>query len=359
MIVAGHAAAVPAAGWGAMIEGVSRRSFLLGAATAGAATAVPLDALLQAARLAAAAGSRYFTAVEYAICDALCAGILPSDAQPGAAEARAVDFIDLFLAAFELPASVADNPAIWLRGPYSGRNPYGDPNTGRPSSSAPPNQLLGGDGVHHFLPLSRRQTVAWRARLYGAEAITGDSTLPAAYRDAVRKGLIPLPAPLRTVYRAGLAAYDDFARSRYGSGVAAATPAQVASLLEASGSTGFGTSTVAAAPGAAKTLYPLLVQHTLQGCLALPEYGGNRNASMWSVVGWDGDTQPLGNSIYDAALSDADLGDRQGHNQGFGDAAVYRPAGGYREFRPVSAADVGAADPAVEQALITLFGLGS
>src|SRR4029077_5739772 len=100
---------------------------------------------------------------EYAICDALCAGILPSDALPGAAEARAVDFIDLFLAAFELPATVADNPAIWLRGPYSGRNPYPDPKGGAPSASAPPTQLLGPEGARRFLPLSRHQTIAWRA----------------------------------------------------------------------------------------------------------------------------------------------------------------------------------------------------
>jgi hypothetical protein len=339
-------------------DGLSRRAFLAATAGVGAAASMPLELLLRAATAAAAANAHFFTAAEYATCDALCSRILPTDGEPGAGEARAVDFVDLFLAAFELPASVADHPAIWLHGRFSGRNAYGDKATGRPSSTTPGNDLVdAASGQRHFLQLTRLQEKSWRAQLYGPSAIIDDASLPAAYRDAVRKGLIKIPPPLRDVYRAGLAAYDKFATSRHGVAFAQATAAQQDAMLDASGASAFGSSTTSAAPAAIVALYPVLVNHTLQACFALPEYGSNRGGAMWKVLRYDGDTQPLGNSIYDENLGDSELGANQGHNAGFGDAAVYQPRGGYREYRPVSAADTGAADPAVEKALVDLFGL--
>jgi hypothetical protein len=339
---------------------VSRRGFLLGATAVGVAATVPLDLLLEAAQRAAAAGTRFFSAAEHATCEALCARVVPTDSAPGAREAHAVDFIDLFLAAFELPASAADHPAIWLQGPFSGRNPFGDPRTGEPSTRYPAADFAGADGVHHFLPPTRLQRIAWRARLYGARVITEDMALPAAYRDAVRQGLIPLDPPLRDTYRAGLAAFEALSRSRFGTGVAGASAAQVDALLAAASGSGFAPGGApASVPPALTTLAPVLVEHTLQACFALPEYGGNRGGAMWPVVGWDGDTQPLGNSIYDASLTDSELGVAQGHNQGFGDPAVFVPSGGYREHRPVSGPDPGAGNPDVERALIQVFGLPS
>jgi hypothetical protein len=336
---------------------ISRRGFLAGTAAAGAAAAMPLDLLLRAASAAAAANAHFFTAAEYATCDALCSRILPADADPGAGEARAVDFIDLFLAAFELPASVADHPAIWLNGRFTGRNPYGDKATGQPSSTTPAGDLVdAATGQKHFLPLNRLQERSWRAQLYGAKAITDDASLPAAYRDAVRKGLIKIPPPLRDVYRAGLAGYDQFAGARHGVSFVGATTAQQDAMVDASGASAFGTSNSVTAPAAVAALYPVILNHTLHACFALPEYGGNRGGALWKVIRYDGDTQPLGNSIYDENLSDDQVGANQGHNAGFGDAAVFQPRGGYREYRPVSVADPGAADPAVEKALIDLFG---
>lgn len=340
-------------------DDVSRRGFLLGAAGAGAVAAMPLDLLLSAANIAAAANAHFFTTAEYATCDALCSRIMPTDAEPGAAEARAVDFIDLFLAAFEVPAAVADHPAIWLRGRYSGRNPYADFATGQPSSRSPADDLQdAAGGQRHFMQLTRLQEISWRAQLYGARVITDDPGLPMAYRDAVRKGVIPLPPPLRDLYRTGLAGYDEFSTARHGVTFAQASAAQQDALVDASASTGFGASaSVSSAPKSVTALYPVLLNHTLQACFALPEYGGNRNAAMWNVIRWDGDTQPLGNSIYDESLGDAELGANQGHNAGFGDAAVFSPRGGYREHRPVSTPDPGALDPGVEKALLDLFGL--
>jgi len=59
--------------------------------------------------------------------------------------------------------------------------------------------------------------------------------------------------------------------------------------------------------------------------------------SQWRAIHFTGDTQPLGNSVYDAAL----YGPGQGPNAGFGEAGVYEPRGSYREFRPVSTQGTG------------------
>ncbi|HEY6378815.1 MAG TPA: gluconate 2-dehydrogenase subunit 3 family protein [Candidatus Dormibacteraeota bacterium] len=338
---------------------VSRRGFLAGAVAGGAATALPVDLVARAASVLAASGARFFTAAEYATCDALSARILPSDdGRPGAREARAVDFIDLFLGAFDLPASAADQPAIWIRGPFSGRNPYPDPIAGGASSRYPPSDMRDAAGRRRFLPLTGRRALAWRARLEGPAVITENPELPDPYRAAIKRGLIPLDPPLRSLYRAGLAAFDDVARVAAG-GMFADVPTSVqdAILARASGGTslgGGGHAPTIAQPAA--QLYPVLEAHTLQGCFALPEYGGNRDAAMWRFARWEGDTQPLGNTVYDPALADADLGPAQGRNAGFGRPGVYEPRGGYREVRLVSTPDP-AADPGEGAAIAVLLGL--
>src|SRR5207244_12896787 len=45
----------------------------------------------------------------------------------------------------------------------------------------------------------------------------------------------------------------------------------------------------------------VLIQHTLEGCSSRPETGGNRDAIGWTLLGLQGDDQPLGYSIYSAA----------------------------------------------------------
>jgi hypothetical protein len=42
----------------------------------------------------------------------------------------------------------------------------------------------------------------------------------------------------------------------------------------------------------------VLISHTIEGCLAAPEYGGNRQLAGWKMVGLEGDTQPLGFSVF-------------------------------------------------------------
>ena len=88
-----------------------------------------------------------------------------------------------------------------------------------------------------------------------------------------------------------------------------------------------------APPAAAQALYPVLVSHTFQACYGLPEYRQRDSNPLWKLIGFDGDTQPLGNSVYGSAL--------KGDNRGFGtyptvDDHVYPITGGYHEYRPVS-----------------------
>jgi hypothetical protein len=41
-----------------------------------------------------------------------------------------------------------------------------------------------------------------------------------------------------------------------------------------------------------------VIRHTIEGCLSAPEYGGNQDGAGWRMVGLEGDSQPLGYSIY-------------------------------------------------------------
>ena len=47
-----------------------------------------------------------------------------------------------------------------------------------------------------------------------------------------------------------------------------------------------------------RSFVDLLIQHTFEGCFAAPEYGGNANLDGWRMIGLEGDTQPLGYSLY-------------------------------------------------------------
>ena len=52
----------------------------------------------------------------------------------------------------------------------------------------------------------------------------------------------------------------------------------------------------------APAFYQALVEHTLEGTFAAPEYGGNTRLSGWQLTRYDGDSSPLGHSQYVAAL---------------------------------------------------------
>lgn len=309
----------------------------------------------QAADATAGQPGYFLDATRLATCVAACARLVPTGSDPatdpGATEAGAALFIDRFLAAFELPTAVADNPAIWLHGRYSGRNPYPDSATGAPSSAFPPDDMLDRHGTAHFLPLSRIQTLTWRAQLYGSTELVAlakaDPQLT-TWASQVQSGLIPgvSAGGLRQLYADGLDGLNAYSEQLFLTPFAAAAPLEQDVMLAVAGnivldSLGLPLPPVLIIPPPpAEALFPTLLAHTFQACYGLPEYRWQHHNPLWADIGYDGDTEPLGNSIYDADLPGAGAG--EGPNAGFGEPGVYVPAGGYREYRPVSYPDPGA-----------------
>jgi hypothetical protein len=355
---------------------LSRRKFMLSAMAGGVAAALPAEvwraSVFSATRAAAAtpdpASEFYFlTADEQATCAAICAQIVPSISPStggpavGATQANAVVYIDRFLAAFELPASVADNPAIYLKGRWTGRNPFGDNATGEPSSHYPPDQMLSSDGQGHFVTLSPLQMLSWRSLLVGPTAALAEAPayVSTAWAGQVSNGTIPSPPDggLQAVYQQGLAGFDQFAQDFGAASFAQALPEEQDLMVQLAGNL-IVSQLPLVVPAAATTLFPYIELHTFQGCYGLPEYrwmSGESSTFMWDLIGWDGDTQPLGTSVYDENL----YGPGEGPNAGFGEPGVFQPRGGYREHRAVSyLGDEGSVltelPPALLQFLLTL-----
>jgi Gluconate 2-dehydrogenase subunit 3 len=332
------------------MKAMSRRRFLAAAAASGGVALMPA-ALRDMARAATASSTTspeafyFFDAGQAACAAALCAQIVPSvnpltgAPAPGAAEARAVVFIDRFLSAFDLPASVADNPAIYLRGPWSNRNAYPDYAIGGPSSEHPPDSFMSPDGQVHYVHLDAIQELAWRILIEGLEKAlsTAPAWLSEKWLAQVKSTVIPAPPAegLQQIYVAGLAAFDSYSQTLFKVPFAGATPQEQTLMLEMAGNVVLSPVPLPppiGAPAAAKTLFPYVVSHTFEGSYGLPEYRGADTNPLWAEIGWDGDTQPLGSSVYDENL----FGPGEGPNAGFGEVGVFVPRGGYKEHRPVS-----------------------
>jgi len=251
---------------------LGRRQFLKAAAVLVAALATPLTG---ARRVAAKARGRFFTRPEMATLTALCDRILPADDQPGAVALDAPAYIERLLTAFD-GRSV---PRIFAGGPFSKRNPFPNPKTGTPSRRRPQNAFK------RFVRPTRIQELRWRAELFGSAQVDG-----ADFNDAALGPLVGL----RDLYRTGLQKVDEVAMmTEHKPYAALAVEAQdrVLALLDRG----------AFAPHArrgGRTFVDILVQHTLEGCFSVPEYGGNRRGRGWAMIGLEGDSQPLGYSIF-------------------------------------------------------------
>ncbi|MHB8680947.1 MAG: gluconate 2-dehydrogenase subunit 3 family protein [Acidimicrobiales bacterium] len=418
-------------GGGGPTRGLTRRSFLKAALATGSATA-----LLPLARNAAGTiglassstgaaggtplpGGPYFLARSYlspsdgavhdlwATAQAICARIIPTRTNPlsgavlspGATEAGAVNYIDLFLAAFQalvplppglmgsigqkpLPSTLVTSPSgnptnapIYLNGRYSGRFGNADPATGTISPVADDFESAPG-GPFVFLDLTPAESASWFLRLYGmlAPAVTpswADPTWQQQVQGQVTGLGIPVPPALRGhagsntvyvegMYEKGLVAFDNWADQNFGVGFAKASTLQQDALLQLASNPVLGAASSGGLPGLppplanpvppadAATLFGTMVVHTIQGTYGLPEYAGRSDkavngtgaeptaGSIWASIGWDGDTQPLGNSIY-----------RLGpFNDGYGSYTdpvtnTAQPQGNYVEYRAVSTPDAG------------------
>lgn len=260
-------------------RGLTRRTFLKAAAASAAVVAVPVQHRPQPA---------FFSGDEFATLGALCDRILPPDADPGAVALGAPVYIERLLTAFDGPV-----PWIFAGGPYSGRQPFPDYRTGTPSPWHPP------DLFRWPAAPSPMQELYWRAEILGSAA----AELP-PYLDAQAGG--PRTG-LRDVYRQGLAAIDAAALAEYGRPFLELDEAERDALLALLDKPGG----LPVDPIRSQTFLDLLIQHTLEGCLSAPEYGGNRDGAGWQMVGIEGDSQPLGYSLF--SLRDGAYHERPDH----------------------------------------------
>jgi hypothetical protein len=176
----------------------------------------------------------FFTDDELAVIGAACARLIPTDDDPGAAEAGVAEYVDGLLGAFSFTP-----PRIWAGGPFSGRHG-------------------GEDGFSQFLPLGRLEELAWRTRIEGSlgrpeREFNGPVV---GWQEHYRAGLAELGADFCTLSEAE----------------------QDHRLAE---------------PGN-RPFVNLLYEHACEGMYGAPEYGGNRDLVGWRYIGFEGDVQPRG-----------------------------------------------------------------
>lgn len=199
----------------------------------------------------------FFTDAERRLAEALAEAIVPEDETVGALGAGAVTYIDRLLAAFDNPV-----PTIYRGGPFSGRAPYPDAATGEPTAAYPRNAF------RDLLPLSRLQEAAWRIELEGSDAVPGGDV-----NDAV-VGAWP---GWRRLYREALAALGD---------------PDAFEALDADARLG-------RFDGLDARFRDAFTAHLAEGMFGAPEYGGNRDGVAWRDYFYDGDSQPLGHTLFD------------------------------------------------------------
>lgn len=241
------------------MEGIDRRGFLK--LTAGAAAVVALPWSI-GARCEVAATGRAFSPRQRATFDAIAARIVPADIDGGAREAGVGDYVERLLTAFDY-----DPPWVFAGGPFSGRTPFADKLTGTASTIFPEDRFA------QPLALSRTAEIAWRTRIYGSAHVSGGAS-----------GALETQG-LRDDYIKGLAGVDAGARDLFGRAFVDLTVEQQDRVLAE----------------ADEAFVRQVIEHSVEGMYAAPEYGGNRNLVAWRAIGYEGDSQPLGYSIFDGS----------------------------------------------------------
>lgn len=287
--------------------------------------------------------SSFLTTDELVTLDAATAHIVPTDSNVGARECGTVDYIqgmlsfmpgsdancDRHLSAADLSATVLglrmpspscrdggdvdgngvvdaadvvfaesavfDARPVYAGGPFSGRHPQ--PHVLEPSRNcrachvAPVQQAssaatAGVPTLNYYppnffeehVPLPRLQALSWKIRILGADAVPEVVDNPLASE--------VLETDLRRRYRDGLAALEAISQQQFGKPFVQLTGQQQTSVFNK----------------ADPDFVTLLTYHTVEGMLCTPEYGGNRDRLGWQLVGFDGDSQPLGYAIYDESV---------------------------------------------------------
>jgi hypothetical protein len=241
-----------------------RRTFLQLVAAGGAAVTLPwLPGCSDRARAGSAA--HFFTPEERAVIEQLAAAVVPEDERSvGALGTDAVEYVDRWLAAFD-----ADVPTIYRSGPFSGRTPYPDPVTGAPSDDYPENAFL------EILPPTRMQELSFRIELLGSDSVPNGT---------INAPIVPNTPGLQSLYRDAITTLNAYAREH---GVASFGELDDEAKLDAFAAT-------------SPEFQSAFLANLAEGMFGAPEYGGNRDTIGWRDYSYDGDSQPLGHTLYDA-----------------------------------------------------------
>jgi hypothetical protein len=254
---------------------LSRRQFLQALGAAAVVAATPWRRVAQSW---AASRGRFFTPHERRTLEVLAESILPADADPGATRLGVARYIERLLTAFDHPV-----PRLYAGGPFSGRRPFIDYARGVPSRRRPKNSFK------RFVPPTRLQALSWRWQIHGTTGLSAEEQALVTPLDAQLGG--PLPG-LRQVYRDGLASLDAFSRTREGAAFLDLDDAARARVRDAA------RASFPVLPRRDRNFVDLVTQHTIEGAFAAPEYGGNRRGLGWTMLGLEGDSQPLGYALY-------------------------------------------------------------
>jgi hypothetical protein len=242
-----------------------RRTFLQLVAASGAVVTVPWLPGCSDRASGPGPAAHFFTPEERTTVEQLAAAIVPEDQTVGALGTDAIEYVDRWLAAFD-----ADVPAIYRSGPFSGRTPYPDPETGAPGDDHPENAFL------EVLPPTRMQELSFRIELLGSDSVPNG---------AINAPIVPTTPGLQTLYRDAVAALNAYAAAQ---GVADFAALDDDAKLDAFAAT-------------EPAFQDAFLANLAEGMFGAPEYGGNRDTAGWRDYFYDGDSQPLGHTLYDAA----------------------------------------------------------
>lgn len=212
---------------------------------------------------------RFFSTNEAQTVDALTSRIIPGDASdPGAHEAGVVVYIDYMLATNQ---GGFGEPA-YMNGPFA------ETYEGNSPPASPPDHA-----------------VIWVAK------------------DQIDRYGFQSQLNMREIYRAGLKSLDQFSNSKFGGNfkdLSSDQQDQIVDALEGGKASNFKQPTD-------KDFFKLVRDHTLEGMLSDPLYGGNRDFAGWKLLGYPG---------VQRAYTPTDL-----HNEQF-----FRPPEGMAELMPFS-----------------------
>lgn len=238
-----------------------RRSFLRYSAFGGAVLCLPWAPACGGSSTRAAA--RFFDGRQKSVIAGLADALVPEDETVGAVRAGAIEYIDLYLAAFE-----NEVPNLYAHGPFSGRRPFPSLVDGGPSADFPPNDFL------RYKPLTRLQELFFRIELYGAESVEGGN------RNAP---LVPAWPGLRPLYGDAAATLIAWTQEQgYAEFVDAPAEERLAVFAELP-----------------EDFQDAFRKNIAEGMFAAPEYGGNTDGVAWEDYQWSGDSQPLGHTFRD------------------------------------------------------------